>query len=52
MFQSKESKAALKWNTFTTVCVSVIGFLGTQLYGVLSEKLKTVDENRDTLLVM
>jgi hypothetical protein len=52
MFESKESKAALKWSTVTTICLSVMGFLGTQLYGVLSDKLATVDENEKTLIIM
>lgn len=35
-----------------TALVSVIGFLGSQLWDIVNDKLSTVDSNRDTLLIM
>ena len=52
MFDSKESRAVIKWSTVTTICVSVIGFLGTQVWGILSEKLHTIEANKEALTIV
>ena len=52
MFESKESKGILKWGTVTGITISIMGFIGTQLWAVFVDKMETIKTNKEAIIAV